>query len=499
MDELIYEVEGGSSLWESMQKTGVLQQHALSLIKLGEESGRLTENLRIIIEQQQKRARLKQKIKSATSYPALVLMVALVVIIGVVWFILPRLTRIFASLEMETPWITTILIDLGNYLDDYGYIITPLFFTALILLFYTLFFSPKTKFIGDYILLKLPFTKKLIQEIELARFGSTMGGLLKAGMPLDQSLQSLYEVSNFHSYKKLFGVFIDRIGQGDSFRRIFHQHPKFEKLIPVSKQQMIIFGEQSGSLEEIFIKIGKNEEEKADNTVKNLSILLEPILLVVVWVGVVIVALAVILPIYNLIGGFNAYESTTSYQSSRGSGVAAQKTVGSWPESPFREARRDMEAVKEEKEERKERINDLLPREVFEREEEEEEDGEKEGIDETEGTKEKVEDEEEPEDGIEDEEEEDETEEEVPILPGTEDTEGREEQERQLRLEVLPTNVGYLNVRQGPGTNNAIIDRVDPGDEFPVNATTTYWYEIELENETNGWVYRDYVEIMDEE
>lgn len=95
------------------------------------------------------------------------------------------------------------------------------------------------------------------------------------------------------------------IEEGNSFEKAFHSISRSRSYIPLPIQQMIIAGEQSGGLSKSLITIGENYESKSEITSKNLSVILEPLLLVIVWVGVVFVALAVILPIYSLIGGIN--------------------------------------------------------------------------------------------------------------------------------------------------------------------------------------------------
>ena len=95
------------------------------------------------------------------------------------------------------------------------------------------------------------------------------------------------------------------IEMGNSFQKSFVSYPKVDKLIPPPMQQLIFSGEQSGNLNKTLIKIGQVLEEKSDTTTKNLTIIMEPILLVIVWAGVVGVAFAVILPIYSLVGGIN--------------------------------------------------------------------------------------------------------------------------------------------------------------------------------------------------
>jgi type IV pilus assembly protein PilC len=163
----------------------------------------------------------------------------------------------------------------------------------------------KTKHIGQNILLLFPAIGKLVKEIELARFGYTLGTLLEAGLPLIDALSSLSDVTGFRRYQLFFDSLRKEVENGNSFQKSFSSYPHTKALIPVPIQQMIVAAEKSGNLSQTLLNIGNMFEEKSEITIKNLSVALEPILLIIVWVGVLGIALAVILPLYSLLGGLN--------------------------------------------------------------------------------------------------------------------------------------------------------------------------------------------------
>jgi len=145
--------------------------------------------------------------------------------------------------------------------------------------------------------------KNIIQQMELARFGYLLGSLLQAGMPIVDSIRSIKETAGFYNYRKFYKYLESSVEEGNSFQRSFLEYKRIKKILPPPIQQMIITSEKSGHLSETLKKIGSVFEERLENTTKNLTVILEPVLLVIVWLGVVAVALAVILPIYGLIGG----------------------------------------------------------------------------------------------------------------------------------------------------------------------------------------------------
>lgn len=312
IEELDQDIDDGKPLWRALDQTGLLAPHIVFLIRIGEETGRLSENLKAISIQEQKERDFKSKVSSAMMYPIFVFGLTIVIGVGIAWFILPRLAGIFSSLSIELPLITRILIAVGTFIGAYGFIAVPAFIIFICTLFYILFINRKTSISGQYILLSLPAVKKLIQEVELSRFGYIMGTLLIAGLPVVPALKSLSEATTFDFFKKFYIYLYNNIEEGKSFQKSFAEYKGINNVFPVSIQQLIISAEQSGHLPETFLKLGELYEAKTEITTKNLTVLLEPILLTIVWLGVVAVALAVVLPLYSLIGGLNASGSNTT-------------------------------------------------------------------------------------------------------------------------------------------------------------------------------------------
>ena len=295
----------GEPIYRALDATGLFKPHVISLIYLGEKSGRLFENLSVISTQQKKERIFQSKLRSALMYPAFILSVAGIVGVGVAWFILPNLASVFSQMKLTLPLITKVLIAVGLFLKSYGIIAIP---STLILgagLAYVIFFYPKTRWIGQRLILSSPGIGPLIRQVELARIGYIVGTLLKAGVPITDTLQSLHDTAAFYHYQSFYGFLKENVEAGESLKNCFAQYPKSVSLIPRLIQQMIVAGEQSGRLPETFLRVGELFEEKTDDSSKNLSVILEPVLLLVVWVSVVGIALAVILPIYSLIGGLN--------------------------------------------------------------------------------------------------------------------------------------------------------------------------------------------------
>ncbi len=300
------DIEDGFPVWKALARAGLFKDHLISLVRVGEESGKLSANLKLIAETLEKDRLFQSKIRSAMMYPVFVLGLTLVVGIGIAWFILPRLATVFAGLDLELPFITRVLIGTGVFLEANGAVVIPLVLAFFGIVLYLLFGFRKTKFIGQRMLFAIPGVTELIREVEITRFGYLLGTLLQAGVPVVRALDSVKDATVFPFYRSFYEHIRDGVRDGNSFETSFKSYPGASKLIPTPIQQLIVSGEQSGKLSATFIRVSDAYEAKMDQTTKNLTVILEPILLVIVWLGVVAVALAVILPIYSIIGGLNA-------------------------------------------------------------------------------------------------------------------------------------------------------------------------------------------------
>jgi len=298
------EVGTGSPLWRSLEKTHLFPKRVMALIRMGEESGNLVENIDTVVIQQEKETIFRSRVRSSILYAVIVLTITIVVGSGSMWFVLPRIAATFENLEVELPLITVYLLEFGKILEAYGYLIVPAFFLMILIILYFLFSFPKTKFVGHFLLFRIPGVKQLIKQSEIAQLGYTLGTLLKAGIPIVESLDSLQEGTTFKGYKRLYIFLRDRVQEGESFQKSFTVYKKSDKYIPLSIQQVIFAAEKSGNLEESLLKIGHKYETKLEATARDFTTILEPILLIIVGLAILAFALSVFIPIYSFVGSF---------------------------------------------------------------------------------------------------------------------------------------------------------------------------------------------------
>lgn len=294
------EIDGGSKMSTALGKSGLLSERYIALLRLGEETGELQKQLALVVDEQKKEKALHSKIRGALIYPAMVLMVTVVVGIFTMWYIFPKLTAVFASSGDKLPFTTRVIIGIGDFLTSYGVIVVPLGFISFGLTVYLLFMYKKTRWVGETFLLRLSASRSIVQGIELARFGYVMGSLLKAGISLPQALLSMEDSTSFVLYKKFYTNVLENVTEGNSLYKSIIKYPNYQMFIPSYLARLLSAGEKSGSLAETLLDIGEIYETKTENLAQNLSVMLEPIIIVVVGGIVAFLAVAIISPIYGL-------------------------------------------------------------------------------------------------------------------------------------------------------------------------------------------------------
>ena len=300
---LLDEIEAGASFAHTLQELNIAPGFILALVKVGEESGNLEENLKVAVMQMKRMKEFTSKVKSAMLYPSIVLGLTVIVGLGTTWFILPRLTGTFTSLNVELPTLTRGLVAVGDFVSRYGSVVIPPVVIVMAILMYFMFVFRGTRFIGARLLFSLPITKNIVRHSEVARFGFLLGVLLKAGLPIVHALDSMFESTELRPYRRLYAYMRKNIESGDSFRAIFKKYKRSTSLIPVTAQYMLEAGERSGSLPEALLMIGDAFEGKTSVHLRTITTVLEPVIIIIVGLGVVIVAFSILMPIYTLIGG----------------------------------------------------------------------------------------------------------------------------------------------------------------------------------------------------
>jgi type IV pilus assembly protein PilC len=304
--KMIDDIENGDPLWKSFQKTRFLPGFLVAFVKIGEESGNMAKEIKRSVEYMEKEARRSGQLRSALFYPAFVLTLTLSLGIGMSIFVLPRIGDVFRSMNVELPWITKIMLDFGDFMAKWGLIMVPLMIILMAILFFILFVFKPTKGGGQWLMFHLPVFHDLIVFTEVGRFSYNLGMLMEAGVPIGRAVKVMEEIQNFYMYKRLMKLFSKGIKDGKSFSNMFEENANMvSSMVPFTAQEIIMSGEESGRLSEVLKTVSEKFDYEAEMISKNMAVLMEPFLLIVVWSGVVVLAFAILVPIYSLVGNFN--------------------------------------------------------------------------------------------------------------------------------------------------------------------------------------------------
>jgi len=297
------DVQAGQPIWEALAGQKLLSAHQTWLVRVGEESGTLTRHIGAVVEQERREESFQRRLMSALLYPVIVIVIAGAVGLGVSWLILPRLVTVFRSLRVDLPALTQLLLDAGVFLSKNGVWAVPAAALVLALLGYLLFAAPRTRWIGQVLLLGTPGFGRLIREVELARLGSVVGSLLQAGVPIPEALAALAESAAFHPYPRLYRHLYSQVAAGRTLDEALEAWSGSGRFIPATVRQVLATAEQSGQLAAATVQLGQAYERRLETTTKDLVAIVEPLMLFIVWIGVVGLAASIITPIYSVLQG----------------------------------------------------------------------------------------------------------------------------------------------------------------------------------------------------
>lgn len=300
LTKILHDIENGASMTESMEKFPKVFDHFyISMIRTGEESGTLDETLVFLSSQLTKEMDLRKKIQGAMLYPTLVF--STITIMGgfIALFILPKLVDFFEAFDTELPFTTKVLLFVSNNMKDYGVFIIG----GIVLTFFIISALLKSKPIKPFwhrIMLKLPIFGKLIVYSQTARFTRNLGILLKSGVPAIRSLETTTKTMSNIAFANDLKIITGSLDKGENIGKAIESH-NFHEFPPIVSK-MISVGEKTGNLDDSLIYLSEFYEEEIDNVSKNLSTILEPLMLIIIGLVVGFVALAIISPIYELTG-----------------------------------------------------------------------------------------------------------------------------------------------------------------------------------------------------
>jgi type II secretory pathway component PulF len=294
--DLVASVENGENFSLALSKhPKVFGNVYISLVKSGEVSGSLDKSLVYLADQLEKDYELKAKVKGAMTYPVFVLGALGVVGVLMFKFVLPKLTAVLEEQGGSLPAVSIALISFTKFFDKYWWVILLLF--AVFILSVRFFISTLYgRYQWDNLKIRLPIVGDIFQKIYLARFSRNLSTLVVGGIPIIKSLQIVSDIINNVIYRDIVLDAVNKITSGKSISEGLSGHREFPNIVI----QMVHVGEQTAQLDDILGKLAGFYEKEVDTKVGTLTTLLEPLIMIILGLGVGVLVAGILLPIYNL-------------------------------------------------------------------------------------------------------------------------------------------------------------------------------------------------------
>ncbi len=297
---ILQDVDGGESLHAALGRhPKIFNRLYLSLIRAGEASGKLGEIMSRLADMLEADNEFKSKVRGAMIYPVIIVLVMIAVLVVMFLFVIPKLSDLYAQLDVELPFMTRILINVSNALVHYWWISVVLIPLAIVGL-KSLLRIDEVRIKVDRFKLRAPVLGKLSRDVQLTSFTRVLGILVKAGLPLLDALDIAKETVGNSIYKKGVENAVKAVEKGKPLADGFRSDIAFPVILP----EMVGVGEQTGKLDEVLAKISSYFEAEATHQSENLATAIEPIVLVVLGVMVGFMVISLILPIYSLTSKF---------------------------------------------------------------------------------------------------------------------------------------------------------------------------------------------------
>ncbi|QDU33927.1 Type II secretion system protein F [Poriferisphaera corsica] len=301
------DISSGSSLSDAMAKhPKAFDTLYCKMISAGEVGGVLDLILQRLAEFLEKAARLKRQIIGAMIYPAAVISVAALIVLGIMVFIVPKFEDIFEDFDTDMPALTVFLIDFSKwiggrhpvYSNFAGEGLLYLLISPIVIFFAFKLFRKSSigKYISDWVALRLPVMGQLVKKTTIARFTRTLGTLINAGVPILDAINITRDTTGNQIYANALDAIHDSVRQGESFAEPL----RVSKVCDTLVINMIDVGEETGDLDKMLLKIADNYDEEVDVAVASLVSLLEPIMVVLLGGIVGFIVLALFLPMIKL-------------------------------------------------------------------------------------------------------------------------------------------------------------------------------------------------------
>lgn len=298
ISNVLADVQGGKSLTEAFRSSReVFDEITLNLLEAGEMSGNLENILERLATELEAQKKLKDKIKGAMIYPAIILVVIIGVVVLMMFVLIPAMADIYSEFGAELPWVTRFLISMSNFFLNYWWLIIIIGSIAFVL-WKSFAESPKGKKAIDKVWMKAPIFGSIVVKIQIAQFTRILSLLLKSGLSIVKALELTAGSLTNTIFKDAVLEAKLEVEKGVPIALPIAR----AKVFPLLLSQMIAVGEESGELDKVLEKVAQYYNEEVDAATSNITALMEPLMLLLMGGVIAFIALAVYMPMFNLSG-----------------------------------------------------------------------------------------------------------------------------------------------------------------------------------------------------
>lgn len=290
------ELKTGKPFSDSAQKhKKVFPPMFINLVKAGEAGGNMEETLERLAIFFEKQHQTRQKVKSALSYPTVIGIIAIAVVIFLLTSVVPTFVSMFDDMGAELPAVTKFVLNASEFMQKFWWLVI-LIFIAFAFGFISLRQNPKTRYYLDYAALRMPIFGKMQQKAALARLTRTLSSLFASGVPILQALAVCEKVVENDVIAKVIRASRDELEKGKSMTGPMKEHWAFPPLVT----QMIAIGEGTGALDAMLTKVAIFYEQEVENTAEQLKALIEPLMIVFLAGIVGVIVLSIMMPMFDM-------------------------------------------------------------------------------------------------------------------------------------------------------------------------------------------------------
>jgi type IV pilus assembly protein PilC len=292
------DVEAGTSFSKSLaQYPEIFSSFYVAMVRSGEVSGKLAEVLNYLADHVEREYHLEARTKGALIYPALILLVVILVLAMLTFFVIPHLSEVLEGTGMPLPPLTKLVIGLAAFAKNWSWLVLMgIILTTAALFRYYLTENGKRFF--DKYSLKLPLIGGLLKMVFLTRFAENLSTLIAGGLPITQALETVADIIGSESYKKVIYEARDEVKRGKPISVVLGHSPD---LFPPVFTQMVLVGERTGSLDTTLMSIVNFYRKEIDRRIDNVLSIIEPVLIVFLGIVVAGLMLSILMPLYRMV------------------------------------------------------------------------------------------------------------------------------------------------------------------------------------------------------